>query len=193
MPRPMKCALLSTACFILVSRAALAQPAPAAPTETAPAPPTAAAPPANAGSSAAPPGFVSSSPASGPASYGPEQPHTKRHSTGMMIAGIIMTAVGAADAIAGVIEFTAAEDICGAVSASSTEQTCVDTYKVVGVTGMVLGGVLVAVGLPLAIIGGSKETVRYGATPSSLARGVEPAGALSLRVGPGSTALRIAF
>src|SRR5262249_37988058 len=98
------------------------------------------------------------------------------------IAGIIMSALGASDAAAGVVEFAAAKNICGVVPSQGS--SCVNTYRIIGVTGMVVGGVLVAVGLPLAIVGGSKVPAGQGAPPPPT---------LSLRVGPTSTGLSLAF
>jgi len=173
--------------LVLSSHVAFAQQPP--PADPGPPPEPAAPPPAPG---YAPPPAVQPYPGpyAAPIPGPPPAPAYKRRSTGMFIAGIIMSAVGAADAIAGVVEFVAADDICGLATTNSkssllsTRNTCIDTYKIVGVTGMVVGGVLVAVGLPMAIVGGAKVPAQSGQAP---------AGRLSLRVGPTSAGVGYAF
>ena len=100
----------------------------------------------------------------------------------MMIGGIIMSATGGLAVIAGIVELAAAEPLCDAFGSRNFKgETCISTYEGIGIAGMIVGGVLVAIGLPLAIHGA-------GRVPQSSAR-ASP----SLRLGERDAALRWTF
>jgi hypothetical protein len=100
----------------------------------------------------------------------------------MMIAGIVMAGLGGLAVVAGSIEYAEASGFCDAFgSRSFNGDSCANLYRVLGATELVVGGVLVAVGLPLAIVGSGKPE----ATPAALAP--------SLRLGKRDAALVWAF
>lgn len=171
--------------------------APAAPSSlpgAEPPPLPASPPPAEPSPASAAPALPSSPPRSAappPLNYQPTPWETpagapaKRRSRGMMIGGIVMSALGGVTAIAGVVYFAAPEPFCDLYGNSGLDRgSCVDTYRGVGVAGMVVGGVLIAIGLPVAIYGAGKvpaDAARSAPTP------------LSLHVGRSDAALRWSF
>jgi hypothetical protein len=90
----------------------------------------------------------------------------------MMIAGISMAGLGGLAAIAGSIEYAAASGFCNAFgNRNFNGDSCVNLYRVLGATELVVGGVLVAVGLPLAIVGAGKPEAPPAALVPSLRLG----------------------
>ena len=114
----------------------------------------------------------------------------------MMIGGIVMSAVGGLGVIGGIVDYAAAEQLCDAFDDGSIKpSTCVDMYRGIGIAGMVVGGLLIAVGLPLGIYGAGKVAP---ASPASARRVPSPAapGAafpLSLQLGRSDAAFRWSF
>lgn len=111
-----------------------------------------------------------------------EQIGLKRHSKSMMIGGAVVAGLGALGFLAGLVDYLAAETFCTSLSSQGFERgSCVDTYHIIGAAGMVTGGVMLAVGIPLVVVGSRKG---------------QPKGTLAVpdvRIGVGQASLRWEF
>ena len=169
--------------LVIPGAAAFAQLPPPPPPESAPLPPT--PPPVKE----APPSDPTRPPNDAPPPWGAPilggvAPATKRHSKGMMIAGIVMAGAGGLAIVAGSVEVGAANGICNLASSQALKyDSCVSLYRGVGIGELIFGGVLLAIGVPLALVGSAKEPVN--------AAQITPA--LSIHVAPQDTGLRWTF
>lgn len=121
----------------------------------------------------------------------PEEAGTKRRSTGMMVTGIVFASLGAANAIAGAVMMAAAPKRCMVAEADfggggSFNDGCEPDpgFIVVGGVTMAAGGALLAIGIPLWIVGA--RTPSPNPPERSAARP-------TLLVGPRSAGVRFAF
>jgi hypothetical protein len=177
---------------------ALAAPAPAPPPFVAPS----AAPPAPPAASPAPPappvGYGAPPPGAPPPSYGPPPgwgypyassgpPRLERYSTPMFVGGIVALSLGGVGLIAGSVLYGS--------GASKYDLYCTDENGFTNVCGeaddpdskgpglalLIAGGVLVAGGIPLVLVGGRRVPKESAAPP------------VTASVGPRGASLRITF
>ncbi len=108
----------------------------------------------------------------------------------MMIAGIVLTGVGALSIITGGVLVSGAQEDCSYYSGySSSCGRSSDDQELAGAVLMIVGGATTAVGIPLIVVGGAKVPAK-GAAPTDAPPAWESA---RLVVGPRSTGVRFAF
>jgi hypothetical protein len=102
----------------------------------------------------------------------------------MMVTGIVLSGIGGVSGLMGLLYYAMADSSTCDSSSYSYSSTCdADTYRTLGTVMLVSGGVMVAVGIPLAVIGARRVPARSTgvvAPPVLTAR---------LGVGPGSLVL----
>jgi hypothetical protein len=109
------------------------------------------------------------------------------YSTPMMVAGIVSGSLGLLTGVSGIFVYAVKEISCPKDQEESSEppELCDDDRRhAVGATMMVIGGVLVAAGIPMFIVGAGPGEKKP--TPPRTARP-------QVLVGPGSAALRWSF
>jgi hypothetical protein len=112
------------------------------------------------------------------------EPRTKRRSTGMMVTGIVLTAVGGSAAVYGLHMIAMADPIC--TTTAYGERECIgNEWKTTGTVFAILGGVSMAVGIPLLIHGA-------GRVPANTVHAEEEASP-ALVVGANSVAVRLSW
>jgi hypothetical protein len=126
----------------------------------------------------------------------PPEPKERR-STGMMVTGIVLAGIGGLGFIVGVAVYSTAESRisdCAYVYDYGAYGSCdddSDERQAAGIGMMIAGGALLAVGIPLAVVGGRKVSTKSKGQPEPE---VEEASLVpELRMSTRSAALRWAF
>jgi hypothetical protein len=112
---------------------------------------------------------------------------TQRRSTGLMIGGLALASLGTASLFGGAVML----DDASHTAASCSNGLCfheldADLKRIDGVFFTLSGGLMVAGGVAMAVVGGWQVPVRRGASGSIL-------GAPTVAVGPGNATLRWSF
>lgn len=92
----------------------------------------------------------------------PAKPRMQRHSTGMMVGGIVMTSMAPLALIISLIADTE-QNSCeggwfGNYDTEADDRNCARYDKTI-YGGLIVGGVLLSAGIPMIVIGGKKEPV----------------------------------
>jgi hypothetical protein len=137
------------------------------------------------------PAPVYSVPSWAPVAPAPREPQylasTQRRSSGLMIGGLALASLGTASLFGGAVML----DQASHAATSCSEGLCfnqldADLKRTGGVFFTLNGGLMVAGGVAMAIVGGWQVPVRTGASGSIL-------GAPTIAVGPGNATLRWSF
>lgn len=134
--------------------------------QTQPLPPPGYAPPPGYGApppeyGAAPPGYAVPPGGAYYYGYGPPPPiPKKRRSTGMMVSGIVLTALGGVTLLAGAVVYGMAKKTSCTYSATgATFCSRNEDGATAGTIAMLLGGGMIAAGIPLTVVGARKVPV----------------------------------
>lgn len=110
----------------------------------------------------------------------PPAPVRRHRSTGMMVAGIVLTSIGSAALVSGAV-------LTGYFSTLHSEGGGIGV-AIIGVPLMIGSTLFAAVGIPLWAVGAPAPRAGTAGTPPE-----QPRAAASLSFGPGSAAVRLSF
>ncbi len=184
-------------------------PPPATTAALPPPPPPPVSGPAASGSAAPPPGYGPYGPyyypypyygapysTETPAPPPPPPPPTKRANPAMMGIGIAMTSLGIVGVLSGLASFATANNridiYCDGGFQCGTRDD--EDLQVAGGVLMIVGGVFVAGGIPLWVIGAKRVPLKDGENPEKKPSEPSPPPAqATLKIGPGSAGIQVSF
>jgi hypothetical protein len=107
------------------------------------------------------------------------KPRTRLNSVGAMVTGIVLSGVGAMSALSGLVYMAIPDTACS--TPEDPYATCpTDTLRSTGQVLLIAGGLMVAVGIPLIVVGAKRVPVE------STGWMAPPVFTASIRVGPGA-------